>query len=292
MTAPARAGAPAPPEAETPPVAARAPASYHRGERAVTLPLRLDPDRKGGTWIDAFGRKDSGKSVFCTVYYRSWPYDSLVIDPTGDFEPGLVGVETLRDPLPYHLTPGEPGKPRRYIYHPDPGSPTYKDDLDRAVGLAFWHPKERPFLLDVDEVGELTDAGQTGANMRRTLHQCRHRNMSLILAGPRCVDLNPLVLSQADYVAFFEMPNELDQTRAAHTIGFPLARFRDANAGLDPHEYLLYTARPDPHTVDELARLEGLSHKEAREALRLVHCPPVPLPRREPPAPTIPALRA
>lgn len=263
------------PEAE--PSAARA------GEAGVVLPLRLSPDRP--KWIDAFGRKGSGKSVYLQTFYRSWPYDSLVIDPTGDFE--ATDAESISDPLPLKLALGDdrehPYKPRRYVYRPDPGSATYSDDLDRAVGLAFWTPKDRPFLLVIDEIGELTDAGKTGPNMRRTLHQHRHRALFVLCAGPRCKDLNPLVLSQADLVAFYEMPSELDQTRAAHTCGMSLARFSAANKQLAPYEYLLYTAQPDPHLIAELARLEGISEKEAKEQLRLVHCPPVPMPS-EPPA--------
>lgn len=255
--------------------ATRAPAGT-AGQASVCMPLRLDPAKP--VWIDAFGRKGSGKSVFAETYYHSWPYDSLVIDPTGDFDPGEA-VETIGDPLPYKLALGDERQRtrRRYIYRPDPGSDDYDNNLDRAVGLAFYTPKERPFLLVIDEVGELTDAHGQGSNMRRVCHQSRHRNLSVICAGPRCKDINPLVLSQADYVAFFEMPSELDQQRAAHTCGLSLKRFSEANKALAPYHYLLYTAQPDPQLIAELARAEGISEKEAKDALRLVECPPVPV---------------
>jgi len=54
---------------------------------------------------------------------------------------------------------------------PDPGDASYEDNLDRAVGLAFYHPDKRCMLL-ADEVAELTRANLVNEHVptRYTLH--------------------------------------------------------------------------------------------------------------------------
>ncbi|MBU6429084.1 MAG: hypothetical protein KGR26_08755 [Cyanobacteria bacterium REEB65] len=244
------------------------------------LKQRLDPTKP--KFISIFGMKGSGKSVLAEAYWRSWPYSCLSIDPTGDFNAGDRDIEVLHDPLPNRLTMPDKGKRTRWVYRPDPGSATYEDDLDRAVGLAFRTPKDHPFLLQIDEIAEVTSATRTGPNMRRVLHQHRHQGLFVICCGPRTKDINPLVLSQADYAMFFRMPHELDQDRAAQICGISRQQFTEAMRALPPYHYLRYDSRPDEGLVKELARREGLSEQEARDELRLVECPPVPLSQARP----------
>lgn len=238
----------------------------------LVLPLRLDP--KHPLWISIFGMKGSGKSVLAKVYWDSWPYDSLSIDPTGDFDGG-EDCETLTDPLPYKLPAHDPERRHRFIYRPDPGKPDYEDNLDRAVGLAFFADKHLPFLLHIDEIAEVTSASKTGSNMRRALHQHRHVNLTVICCGPRTKDINPLVLSQADYAMFFRMPHELDQDRAAQICGISGVQFATAMRELPPFHYLRYDSRPPEELVAALAAHEGIAPQDARDQLRLVQCPPV-----------------
>jgi hypothetical protein len=236
------------------------------------LESRLDPGKP--RCISIFGRKGSGKSVLARRFWDSWPHDRLAIDPAGDFAGDEEGIEDLEDPLPHRL-PGafrEAGQGRRsFRYRPDPGSDTYRDDLDRAAGLAFWTPREKPMLLHIDEVGELTQANRTGPNMRRVLHQARHRRLSVTSAGPRPKDIDPLVLSQSDFIYLFEMPHPLDRERIAASVGIKRPELDTALDELPKFHYLRYDADPSQAQADAL----GLELEE----LRLLQFPPVPLPK-------------
>jgi hypothetical protein len=187
--------------------------------------LQLDPGR--ANHVFCCGRKGSGKSVLAELFWRSYPYDRLVIDPTGDVDAGPDAVD-LETPLPTRW-PSKLGRDRRQTFRfaADPGSPTFRDDMDRAVGLAFAHGR---CLLWLDEVGELTSANRTTPAMARVLHQARHRKLSTLFCGPRPIDINPLVISQADYVAVFDLPNPADRKRVADVCGIPLEDFEAALA--------------------------------------------------------------
>jgi ABC-type polysaccharide/polyol phosphate transport system ATPase subunit len=62
----------------------------------------FDPDR--GEFIFISGRKGSGKSVLARRLFDAYPYDKLVIDPTGDVRAGMAqeGVRfvDLTEPMP------------------------------------------------------------------------------------------------------------------------------------------------------------------------------------------------
>jgi hypothetical protein len=196
-------------------------------------------DGKAAHHIAMFGRKNSGKSVLAQRFWDSYPYDRLVIDPTGDVDPGDPKTKNLTTPLPSRW-PGALEQERTTLrFAADPGSATYHDDLDQAAGLAFTHGR---CLLWVDEVGELTDANRTPPAMRRILHQSRHRKLSLLLCGPRPIDVNPLVVSQADYLAIFELPNPDDRKRVANVMGYRLAELEEAHGLLVDHGYLWWDA--------------------------------------------------
>src|SRR5207302_9297492 len=137
---------------------------------------------------------------------------------------------------------GEVPRPSKLRYCPDPGSPDYADDLDRAVGLAFFHPRG-PRLLWIDEIAELTGANRTGPNLRRALHQGRHRQLSMLMCGPRAKHINPLVLGNADVVYVFELPHPHDQDAVAGAIGVPPKKLQAAIGGLGQFEYLRYDSR-------------------------------------------------
>jgi hypothetical protein len=119
------------------------------------------------------------------------------------------------------------------------GSATYRDDLDRAVGLALTH---RRVLCWIDEVGELTRANSTPPNMRRALHQGRHHALSLLCCCPRPIDVDTLVMSQADFVYAFKLPNPRDRRRMAEVCGIAPAELDEAMHALGPYEFLRYDA--------------------------------------------------
>jgi hypothetical protein len=223
-------------------------------------PVRSRIDPHTPTIATILGKKGSGKSVLARRLWDTWPYDRLAIDPHNDLHDEHSHV--LRDPLPVRLpapldTEDERGSWR---YVPDPGSRTYVDDLDRAVGLAFNH---RRTLLWCDEVGDLTRAAYTPPFMRRALHQSRHRQLSMLLCGPRSIDINPMVIAQADLLYVFDMPHPRDRERVAEVIGYPPKDFAGAVQNLDDHEYL----RWDGHELVHFPKLPfGARSTSSREA--------------------------
>jgi hypothetical protein len=199
--------------------------------------LQLDARRPN--WVTFVGRKGSGKSHLAQFFWDSYPLDRLVVDPTGDVDPHDEKASDLETPLPTRW-PGNVNGERTTLRFPaDPGSDTYLDDLDAAVGLAFNHGKS---LLWIDEVGELTNAHRTPPAMRRLLQQSRHRDLSILACGPRPIDINPLVLSQADYIAAFHTPNPRDRQRLADTMGLELKILDDAHNRLVEHGFLWWNA--------------------------------------------------
>lgn len=220
------------------------------------MPTELDPHK--AHHITCVGRKGSGKSVLAHMIWDSYPKDRLVIDPTGDVDTTdpRTGkpAEDLHVPLPLRWPSNLNGERTTLRFHPDPGSATYEDDMDAAVQLAFG---KGDCLLWVDEVGELTNANRTPPAMRRVLHQARHRRLSTLFCGPRPIDINPLVISQADYLAVFELPNPADRKRIADNIGYELGHLEEAHAQLAEHGYLWWDARarelevcdPIPHAA-------------------------------------------
>jgi hypothetical protein len=214
-------------EPERTPIGSESPAQELDGG----FPAVIDPSEP--IIVSAWGRKGAGKSTFNRRLYQSWPYDKLCIDVNGDAKPGL-DTTPISAPLPARFPPPEtslPGSnhrgPQNLYYRADPGSPTYSDDLDRAVGLALF-PQAQRTLVWVGECGEFMPSAQaTGPHMRRLLRQSRHYNVSALFDDPRPAFVNPLVIGQSDLVAIYELPNPDDRERIAKTIGYPQKRFHE-----------------------------------------------------------------
>jgi hypothetical protein len=195
------------------------------------FPVKIDPSKP--MIISSFGRKGEGKSTFNRRLYQSWPYDKLCIDVNGDAEPGPDAVK-VTSPLPTRFPNPEPGMvglaqpgPQNLVYRADPGSPTYGDDLDRAVGLALY-PQAHRALVWAGECGEfMPNAATTKPHMRRLLKQNRHYGATGLFDDPRPANINPLVLAQSDLVAVYLLPNPNDRERIALTIGYPAKRFNE-----------------------------------------------------------------
>ena len=225
----------------------------------------VDPDLNQIVLV--IGRKGSGKSVHARELFRGWPYiDKFVIDPTGDADPGDdLGTVTLRK-LPAAL----PGPKQRGQYTvtrwvADPSSPTYREDLDRAVGLALF-PKERRRLLWVDEAGEVFPANRAGPHARTLLQQSRHWYTSVLLCTPRPMNIDPLCISQADRVVMYDLPHPRDRERVAAAIGIEpriLAAELDITRGKGEHWYLLYDARAhELYRCPPLPMSDGHAHAQ------------------------------
>jgi nucleoside-triphosphatase THEP1 len=220
------------------------PAELGRGRDGLTV-TDIDPDR--GAFVFCTGRKGSGKSVLSRRLFDSFPYDRLVIDPTGDVAEDLerdgVKVERLTPSVMPTRFPKSLDESQPYttaVFVPDMGSPTAVDDMDRALGLAL---RNKRTCVWIDEIGVMTSANSTPPALKRALHHGRHDQLTLIMAGPRPIAIDPLVVSQSDFVAVFALPNPRDRRRIAEEIGWPPAELDAAVHALGPFEYLWYDAK-------------------------------------------------
>jgi hypothetical protein len=209
------------------------------------------PDPAKAFFVFASGKKGSGKSHYSRAWFDGYPFDRLVIDPTGDI------ADDFRTEQVPHLRLDPQVLPARFpessdernpyvtaVLVPDMGSATAQDDIDRAIGLML-RGKRNKGLVWVDEVGAVTSGAKTPPNFKRVLHQGRHHNLTLLQAGPRAMDVDPLCIAQADLVATFRTPQVYDRQRIADTIGYPRDEFDQMNAGLSGHEYMAYDAVDD-----------------------------------------------
>lgn len=222
-------------------------------------------DVSSGLVISAYGKKKSGKSVLATLLARSYPGDLAVLDVAGDDGPkpptrpdlidravqdpvhDLTGnLEDLPGKWPEHLRDGRKRMILRYV--PDPGSPTFLDDMDAFVALAYSHGK---CCLLVHEMGVLAPAGKVRPHTKRVLMHNRHRQLTVICCMPRPKGIDPLVLGQSDLVYTFDVPQRMDCERIAEVIGWPADDFAEDVHELGPHEYLRFDANePKPATDD------------------------------------------
>lgn len=216
--------------------------------------------------IACFGRKGSGKSQWAREAFRHWPgVDRLVIDPTGDADPGSprrpgqpeswrddLNTEVLKE-LPRQLPPrkrvhvpgvGDQSVPGVYRWVANAQSPSYRDDLDRAVGLVLF-PKDRRTLVWIDEAGDVFPSNSLGPNGRTLLQQSRHYHASALICCPRPVTISPLVLAQADRVVMFDVPGTSDRKRLSETLAWPhgelVALLNEVRK--HPFSYLMYIAK-------------------------------------------------
>lgn len=213
--------------------------------------------------IGVFGRKGSGKSTLANMLQRAWPgVDKLTIDITGTDRPSPTSRRITEPPrvMPERDKPDEPVD---LWYVANAASPTYRDDLDRALAAGLF-PQHRKSLVTIHEVGEVLPAGQTPPYGRQLLQQGRHYNASTILCGPRPKSIEPLALSQCDEVFMYDVPQPADRQRLAET------------TGISPREL---------HEAFEEIRSAGrhwfLRYRAATHELLL--CPPLPREWREVP---------
>lgn len=202
-------------------------------------PVSSKLDSARSHFVAVVGRKGSGKSELCRRLFDSYPYDKVVIDVTGDVD--VPDAQPITVPVPVRFpAPRREDEPVVARFVPDMGQPTAIDEMDRVVGLCYQHEHT---LVWVDEMGVLAEANKTPPHTRRALHMGRHRRLSLLQAMPRPIDVDPLVISQADWVYIFSLPNPRDRRRVADVVGFPPAELDAAVAGLPEFGYLRYDAR-------------------------------------------------
>lgn len=243
------------------------------GEAVQPFP-KVDPS--SNQIIVFLGRKHSGKSAAAREFFRDWQgSDRWVIDPTGDADPGDdLGTVKLGQ-LPAQL----PARPRRdgrevpgvWRWIANPMSPTYTDDLDRAVGLALF-PKGRRTLTWADEAADVFPSGKVGPHGRMALRQSRHWQASFLICNPRPITLDPLVLQQADRVLMFDVPGAEDRDRIAQTIGWP-RRPSSRNVAVSN----VAPGNDLESLLNEVARLPYHYLMYVSSEHRMYLCPPLPL---------------
>jgi hypothetical protein len=222
-----------------------------RGDDAT--PSRSDddeerqPDPSKPTHIFISGRKGEGKTELAWLFFASYPYDRVLIDPNHDIKTeALDNVALIEPPIPSrwpaHLA--EDRKlPLTLVFHPDFEDPDYIDDMDRMVRLALNHGRTCIFC---DEAQVLIKANQVPPACRRCLQMGRHDDTSQIWATPRAMTIDPLAISQADWTYTFKQKSPADRKRIAENIGYEPKDFDAAVRALGPHEYLRYDdARDD-----------------------------------------------
>jgi hypothetical protein len=241
-----------------------------------TLTARGEIDPAIGVVITCLGKKRSGKSKMALLWFETYPYDRLVIDINGTDGPHhdvieLHGtVDELPRKWPEHLR--EDGKRMTLRYHPDMGSPTFLEDVDAVLGMAYNTGK---ICVLIHETGLIAKSSKTPPHMLRILQSNRHRQLTVLLCAPRPLTMNTLVLGQSDLVYVFELPNKADRETVADAIGWPREDFSMAVNELGPHEYLRADTNenkpPNPHLP---TCPDGCTEHDPD--LRLVHCPALP----------------
>lgn len=206
-------------------------------------PPRIDPSKP--TSILVVGRKGSGKSTAAHALWSSWPHDAICLDPTGDADP--PDAEPVTTPLPTKFPErGDDGLPKRLRFQPDSGADTYLDDMDRCLGLALY-PKDKPVLIWVDEGNRLGHSQSKGAVMqRRLLNESRHYACTCVFCCPRPSKIDPLWISQADFIFVYHLPNPRDRETLADNMGYPPDRFHQecsATWARGPFWFMLWDAK-------------------------------------------------
>jgi hypothetical protein len=119
-------------------------------------------------------------------------------------------------------------------------------------------------MLVIHEVGRAWPAGRTPPAGKRVVNHSRHHGLTVVLAGPRTLTVEPLAISQADLVYTFELKQPGDRRRIAENIGWDPGDFDAAVHDLGRHEYLRFDAR------------EPKPEQEGDEDYRLVHLDALP----------------
>jgi hypothetical protein len=202
--------------------------------------------------IAVVGRKGQGKTELAWRFFDSYPYDRLLVDPNGDIkvDDDVVDLDPRALPERWPSSLLEKRKSRTLRLVPDFGKPGYLEDIDHVVGLAYGHGRTMVFL---DEAHEAAPANRTPPHIRRALRQGRHRDLSVIYATPRPMTIDPLVISNADWVYVFKIHNPDDRARVAKNIGMDPKDFDRAVSDLGDHEYLRYD-----FVKDDLAHFDAL----------------------------------
>jgi len=220
------------------------------------LATLFDIDPNVSTFVSSFGPKGTGKSELNTRFFMAYPYSGLLMDMTGDVDPGHkftrpftaalhrmaaelddsdetdVGAfaEFRARLIPEWFQQGKVGFPK-YRLEPSYLSKDWLEKSDAYIGLAYLVGDCFIFL---DEVNDEAPANRTPRWTRQALRMGRHQNLMMGMAGPRPSGLEPNVLNQADLVTIHGQLHEIDVRRMAQQLHMKDAEFLEAMAQIKP----------------------------------------------------------
>lgn len=225
-------------------------------EELAAEAMNIDPERS--TLICVFGTKGSGKSEIGRRYFDLWPYDRMVIDPTGNARPDDPLVLPMTAPFPSQMPAPESVYDENMLATPegqrvsvwarvDPRSPTFEHDQAQALNLALF-PRHRKKFAWIDEYGLTGTAQKISENARTLLMSSRHYNVSGVFICPRPRHIATMTIIQADMIIVFRVPSPDDREYIAKNAGISVPVFEreyHENQRRGPHSFLLYDRQRD-----------------------------------------------
>ncbi len=176
------------------------------------------------------GATRSGKSLLARSMFQAVPPPRLVIDPKDDVTTtGGDYAVTFRDPA---RLPQEPVV--RYV----PRDPLDTAAYD-AVYTSVWREGRGRFVWCDESQFVLPSRGAPPAAVRH-LTQGGGKGFGHLTLNQRPVEIDPMVMGNAEHVVVFRLGYEPDVATIAATMGRPGGEVRDLLAGLPDYHYLWY----------------------------------------------------
>jgi hypothetical protein len=240
---------------------------------SAVLPLSAGP-----LYISIFGRKGSGKSELARILFLAYPFDRLVVDPTGDVSKALP-PGSFRDALPTDFmhrpaTHGVPAKwPKRddekrssLLYHPRRSSPTYATDLNTVCGWPLAHAGD--CMIWYDEGGRTHKRDHIEPNAHEIEEEGRHHGITRMLCSPRVSGLDGLVIHQSDIIYIFALPAPTDRQQLASIMGYDTEELSDAIDALPQFGYLRFSQKEHEDSGLRLVEFDPLPSEWVSHATR------------------------
>lgn len=186
------------------------------------------------------GRKGSGKSAVAREIFTDYPHDKIVVDVTGDADPGPEAV-TISPPFDVRMPgPREDGRPHVLRARIKASDPAVREHMDQAGGIALY-PQTRPSLVWYDEWALVAGPNDTLPHARELITASRHHQASAIMCCPRPKAIATNSVGQADYLFMFPVSLRQDREMLAERIDTSFREFNRAmnNLGRRPPYWYL-----------------------------------------------------
>lgn len=185
--------------------------------------------------VAIFGGTGSGKSVLAHALHNSIPNEGwwkIIIDITDSIhEPTAL---TFYDPI---NIPWDKAFSMRFV--PDI-SVSLDDQISELFMGVYLHGVCWYWL---DEANEVSTAHRTIFGLRKVLLQGRKAYTGGVSATPRPRDITKSIITQAQYIAIFDIVDYDDRAYIAKNIGMTPGEFDELMSTLNQYEYLFYDVR-------------------------------------------------